>query len=501
MDLERLEELLGRHFEAALAPEEESELAARLSASAEARALTASYMRIEGSLAYLGKAGTLESRPRRLRRRASPAPSPLPWILGGAVAAAFLVVIALAPTGRVPAPAAETAEVAPEEERKVEAARVARLERELRRAEPEPFREPKPPPRPEPPAPAPPARPPGVVEPPAVPKPAPRTEPAIARLEVEGSAPQDLPAGTSVETRGVVRFPDGSRLELSGALRDLGRGTLLTSGTLTAVVSRQPAGRPFVLLTPQAELRVLGTRFTLAVTKEGTRLEVAEGRVRLTRLSDKRSVDVGAGQFAVAQAGVELSSRPLPIDEVLLTADKGRISGDEWRLVKEGEGAVLEALRTGNDAATGLPVNAAKVNAWFARGRSRSWVTFVFDADANREYRVWVRAKTLAAQGRQLADSVMLEVANARFVHRPADWHPYADYLCTFDGFFEQPGFSWCGGFFDPGKTQTPISLRFNAGGRQVIRLHAMETPIQVDAVRLSTTQATRPTEARPGKR
>src|SRR5206468_313097 len=60
-----------------------------------------------------------------------------------------------------------------------------------------------------------------------------------------------------------------------------------------------------VFATPHAEARVLGTKLTLTVSATETRLEVREGKVRLTRLSDNSWTDVGAGQFAVASEAVK----------------------------------------------------------------------------------------------------------------------------------------------------------------------------------------------------
>jgi hypothetical protein len=66
-----------------------------------------------------------------------------------------------------------------------------------------------------------------------------------------------------------------------------------------------------IVRTPQAEARVLGTAFQMTVEAGVTRLAVKSGKVRLTRRSDGRSVDVPAGAFAVAGPGADLSPRPL----------------------------------------------------------------------------------------------------------------------------------------------------------------------------------------------
>jgi hypothetical protein len=90
-----------------------------------------------------------------------------------------------------------------------------------------------------------------------------------------------------------------------------GKGLELRRGQMAATVAPQPPGRPLVVATPQARVKVLGTRFRLAARSASTWLEVAAGAVELTRRSDQRLLRVAAGQFAVAAAGVELASHPL----------------------------------------------------------------------------------------------------------------------------------------------------------------------------------------------
>lgn len=537
MQDDRLEELLARLFDGALSPEEEKELGETLAGSAAARSRAASYMRLEGTVAYLGQAGCLPSeRPARLRRprrRFAPGtPGVLPWMAGAAAAACFFLFLAFGLSTSRPAPPRREAVREPEKTRQEQEARLETLDREIRTLAvptPDPAREallarkeeerrqveaelelaraveqesrPLPPPDPPP-------------APPAIP----RTAPAVARVtDAEGESSvrpgEELPEGREVTVgtagRAALLFSDGTRLELSGgaALRDLSEGAFIARGTVRADVRRQPAGRSFVLRTPHGEARVLGTRFSLVVTPDLTRLEVQEGRVRLTRASDRRGVDVSAGHFAVAAVGVELAARPLPIDEIFLTAAQARISGGEWRLLKDPAavgGLLLEAQETANAAVGGLPIDPPKINDWYARGRSRSWVSFVFDADANKDYRVWVRGRCIAPPGkdRLLSDSVMMEVAHGRFVHRPADWHVYSDYLCAFNGYGNEADFGWCGGNLDRNRSQTPITLRFSRRGRQIVRIHAAETPVQIDAIWLSATQTSRPApDVRPGRK
>jgi ferric-dicitrate binding protein FerR (iron transport regulator) len=126
--------------------------------------------------------------------------------------------------------------------------------------------------------------------------------------------------------RAVFAYPDGTRIEIgdgtsvrfaAGAAG--GKRLFVTRGSLDATVARQPAGRPFVFSTPQAEATVAGTRLALAVTPATTRLAVQEGVVRLTRGDSGASVDVTAGGAAVAGAG-----SPVPVllqAETALPAD------------------------------------------------------------------------------------------------------------------------------------------------------------------------------------
>jgi ferric-dicitrate binding protein FerR (iron transport regulator) len=194
------------------------------------------------------------------------------------------------------------------------------------------------PPTPEPvpsPTPSVPATSPAAVPAPDV-KPAP-TRTTVAKVHAEGNvlllsgkettpcaADAEILAGSGIQTApksfAVVVFPDGTKVELAAGTRvrriaDLegqggtGKQIDLESGAVEAQVAKQPAGRAMVFTTPHAEARVLGTSLRIALIgakEEATRLEVTEGKVRLRRL-DGKTVDVPAGQFAVAGAGGELT--------------------------------------------------------------------------------------------------------------------------------------------------------------------------------------------------
>ncbi|HZE96291.1 MAG TPA: FecR domain-containing protein [Planctomycetota bacterium] len=132
-----------------------------------------------------------------------------------------------------------------------------------------------------------------------------------------------LVAGDSLETSGkggqaAVEFPDGTRLVLGAdTVMDSidtqgGKRISLKQGVLAAQVAKQPAGEPMIFVTHTAEARVLGTRLTLSVTPTSTRLEVREGRVRITRKDDNASAEVPADQFVVAGKGTSMIPKPAP---------------------------------------------------------------------------------------------------------------------------------------------------------------------------------------------
>jgi ferric-dicitrate binding protein FerR (iron transport regulator) len=109
----------------------------------------------------------------------------------------------------------------------------------------------------------------------------------------------------------VLELPDNTRLELSADTQirlaeddsRRGRRLILSSGLLRADVRPQPRDRPLVVVTPQAEIVVLGTCFRVAaVPATATEVETEAGTVRLTRLADGTSVDVPAGSSALAAA-------------------------------------------------------------------------------------------------------------------------------------------------------------------------------------------------------
>lgn len=102
-----------------------------------------------------------------------------------------------------------------------------------------------------------------------------------------------------------LRLLPGSTLRLRASR---GKWFELRRGRLEAVVARQQWFAPMMILTSDAEIRVLGTRFTLTTATNLTRLDVEEGKVRLTRAIDRSHINVPAAHFAVVAPDFELAA-------------------------------------------------------------------------------------------------------------------------------------------------------------------------------------------------
>jgi ferric-dicitrate binding protein FerR (iron transport regulator) len=172
--------------------------------------------------------------------------------------------------------------------------------------------------------------PPGPATEPELPPPAP-AEPRRTQLTIAGvsiatverpGGSQPLLDGQGVKGRGVVHFADGTRMDLSektsiarisdrGGASGTGIAVELAEGTLAIEAAHQPTGRAMVIATPHGEARILGTTLRLSVDPDSTRLDVLEGKVRLSR-PGAAATDVIGGHFAVAAEGVELAPRPHP---------------------------------------------------------------------------------------------------------------------------------------------------------------------------------------------
>lgn len=202
--------------------------------------------------------------------------------------------------------------------------------------------------------PVPPTRPEEKAAPKVQPAPAPAPVVVIARLDrVEGdvfartaggrAAVQSghaLASGDGLETTGktgqaVVEFADGTRLVLGAdtivdSIRIAeGKRVSLKQGVLAAQIAKQPAEFPMVFMTTSAEARAISSRLTLSVTPSFARLEVREGKVRVTRKDDGASTDVAADHFVLVGKGISLTPRPVTTVRIALheTFDRARLGG------------------------------------------------------------------------------------------------------------------------------------------------------------------------------
>lgn len=133
------------------------------------------------------------------------------------------------------------------------------------------------------------------------------------------------------DAQAVLEYDDGTRVvvcfESGVAVPEPASGVhlQLLSGTMEVDAAPQKPGNPLIFATDHARYVVLGTRFRLYRETEASRLELGEGKVRLERQVDGKTVDVSAGFVAVATAeDTPLDVQPLPAaqGELLATLPK-----------------------------------------------------------------------------------------------------------------------------------------------------------------------------------
>lgn len=506
------------------------------------RAWTAASSQGQGarSIARRTRRDTVAGKTSRIAYRTVPARPSTPNLLGAGIAAALVVGLGLAalqaPSRRNLPPeerrewASPSPEPDPESPAFAPPPRRPRPNVERPKGEPKaalaaraPSEEPRPaPPPPEPPRP-PRENPAAETARPTVPAPAPRSaEPGIARIEsvsgevhrLQGSRKlpaeegQTVTAGSGIETAAGsarVAFPDGTRIRLDPgtSVPDLhekkGKQVTLQRGTLHAEVTRQAPEHPLRIRTPHAEAVVLGTTLRLAVEDHATHVAVSEGRVRLSRPSQRGSVEVSSGQQAVAAAGGGMWSGPSPLREIVIPADQARLVGNRWRFV-------LDPLAIGGKALEAPHVlEMDEGRGVFLRGDD--FAEFVFPADAEVTYHVWIRGRCTATERQGVRDAVTLFPLQARVV-RYGTWPVVPERPgLGFNGFSHEKAYWWIGGDADtdgPGGSRrdtVPTSLRFDRSGLQRVRLIPFEGPIRIDALWLSASQETRPAREQKGPR
>lgn len=242
-----------------------------------------------------------------------------------------------------------------------------------------------------------------------------------------------------------------------------------------------------IFVTPHGQARVLGTSLRIGVEAGAggqTRLEVEEGLVRFTRTLDGRSTLVGAG-FSVLAGAAAGPLVPLPKvrDEILLRAQDATLVGNDWGVVRDEKSTAALVLDSPRGTMRSESV-----------ARSSSYASFLVPVDARRDYSVWIRGACVwRSNARFQHDAVAIVTHDGRFskanLTRPSDQTAY-----LFNGWGEEQGereaaYFWLGG---DGSSDT-VTVRFTQPGLATLSIHAMEGPMRIDAIWLSTSQRTLP--------
>lgn len=117
----------------------------------------------------------------------------------------------------------------------------------------------------------------------------------------------------------ITRLDLGAKTTLQFVGANGGKRLMLRAGQLMADVARQRPFAPLKVKTPNAEARILGTRFKLVVNADSSELSVEQGRVLMTA-HDGGTVTVAAGESTRVARGVELSALPAT----------GQITHERW---------------------------------------------------------------------------------------------------------------------------------------------------------------------------
>jgi hypothetical protein len=150
------------------------------------------------------------------------------------------------------------------------------------------------------------------------------TATAAAVLLVFSRPPELLPPSgerariVAVSGVGTLEIDDRTvlRVPTDFAQRPDERAVYLLAGTARAQIEPQEPSRPFVVVTPQLRVVVVGTLFKVSVSNQVTEVEVQQGRVRVES-SVGKSVTLGPGEWLLSsdpRLGLGRTSTPaLPL--------------------------------------------------------------------------------------------------------------------------------------------------------------------------------------------
>lgn len=127
---------------------------------------------------------------------------------------------------------------------------------------------------------------------------------------------------------GTMTYADGTVLHLepgtevrflaaTNSSRPGGKQFILVQGSLSADVAKQPVNLPLLIHTPHATITVVGTEFDLAVGTNTTQLEVTHGLVKMSGANPTSTVEVAAGEVAVASPDAPPRSQRLARNPLL----------------------------------------------------------------------------------------------------------------------------------------------------------------------------------------
>ena len=130
-------------------------------------------------------------------------------------------------------------------------------------------------------------------------------------LSEDAELPGGTIEGTAPDSWFELEFDDGSSAMIFGdsilTFSDQGQKELrLKQGRFSATVVSQPAGEPMLIHTPVADLKVVGTQFDVEAGPESTMLYVREGKVRIRRVRDGKTVDVQADHRVVVTSDSDM---------------------------------------------------------------------------------------------------------------------------------------------------------------------------------------------------
>lgn len=173
------------------------------------------------------------------------------------------------------------------------------------------------------------------------------SRPPVLISGAQSQPPRKLRAGDRLHTdrfgSATILLADQTQIQvLPGSQLTLNTGQGITirmpAGRVRASVASQKQGEALTFVTSQSEVRVLGTELELLATGTQTEVAVDEGKVRVTRLSEGRSVEVAASQFVVDAGSGVFKVIDVPLKQAEWSEDFERELPDGWtgRFVRDG---------------------------------------------------------------------------------------------------------------------------------------------------------------------